>query len=1325
MAGFTKRREGPRLRRGLRGDARQPRGRSRRIVRRRASRPRAARGRARRRGVDGAEAYRAAPSLAAAALSIGALRSRLAMAPVADRGEQDPAAFDFNGASTMDLAGALRAAGAALITGAAFGDGAAGGLAPSELNDVSAWLRRLARRFAPPGRASPDENALALLSPDENSLGASNELIALADACDALAGHPVSVLDGLVQAGSGGGGRRAAIASGLRALSFRAAAAAARVRSHYAATAPSAGSVQNSGSLLRLATWRRANPGERGRGDRVHPVVDALAQALSSAENLERSVACALCAALAQRAPAADAEDADWDAVAKAVKAAREAQDWRLRLESFACATPASKLRHGPDGTPPDAAAVERLAVAYSLLREAVGDSAAATAAASAGNLVVPVALAPNASAETPARAWEAWQHASGRVNVALGIPPGDGAVPPALLWRLGGHPLVPRTEGLRRAEDRVRFLCAALRPGRSDVVVAAAAAAAREAGRGDDDAARVASAAMERATLAAAAAVGGNGGGAGLRSAALEGLCFFAWTHVGGGVRGGADEDGADAAAFLESEAATIPAQIADECSKLAAAAAAAAAPTPTLGKGEEVGGDDDDAMAIDTFVERTDALEPPAPREYDLNSFELLRSADVFEGFDGAGGQRPPAPLGFPVWSQRFAKCRVAHGSLLPLLELHSIASQMTLLEVVSTRLARVSLASTVESTPQTKEATRARLTADELAAAARGLSFGVAAAPRDPADFVAHRHLLWLARADGGDDRLAESIPSLAHAMWRSWHASGWGGVLDEIPAALQPKLRVKRSETDGFSAKDFDRGSTHAAASWNAARGPVRGERATSTFLAIALVATHGGMDGVASRPARALQLRLAARALRLTPEGGSHARRSRRPGVVRPGFAHRAGARGARHRRARAREARARRRPRRPRLLDVPAEAPGWWFRAEPKSRRRRAPPRQTLPRGVRRRSRAAEEAHGTRRGSARRRGHRGSARARELAESTAVRAFASVESSATWAKRRRVDCAARGAAWALLGLLRLHLLLPDGGLPDPAAATRARLDRADAVLSRETAPTLACLAWQTRVAAATPPPESAVAAATSEARSLAAESARLARNVVPRPDPPLWTPMLAEAARFRDQLASVERVTGIVAALSADQRAGDDVAAKARAEAVAWLDAAGPWGDRLDVSFPGYRDATEPLQLAALELRRGLALLVSAAPDVSSDGAKAEAARGKITPGFADAAAAAAAAHLLAFPPLASVGGGSAAALLASPATQRALSVVESVAWTRDAAARRTSEGLAAGGLGAMRKRRQLGRQRSYASRRCEPRWRLPRRRRPRPVPCP
>ena len=127
----------------------------------------------------------------------------------------------------------------------------------------------------------------------------------------------------------------------------------------------------------------------------------------------------------------------------------------------------------------------------------------------------------------------------------------------------------------------------------------------------------------------------------------------------------------------------------------------------------------------------------------------------------------------------------------------------------------------------------------------------------------------------------------------------------------------------------------------------------------------------------------------------------------------------------------------------------------------------------------------------------------GAARARELAESTAVRAFASVESSATWAENRRADRAARGAAWALLGLLRLHLLLPEG-TPDPAAATRARLDRADAKLSRETAPTLACLAWQTRASGATPPPESAV------------ESASRRREASP-PSPPDWRERRAQA----------------------------------------------------------------------------------------------------------------------------------------------------------------------------------------------------------------
>ena len=105
----------------------------------------------------------------------------------------------------------------------------------------------------------------------------------------------------------------------------------------------------------------------------------------------------------------------------------------------------------------------------------------------------------------------------------------------------------------------------------------------------------------------------------------------------------------------------------------------------------------------------------------------------------------------------------------------------------------------------------------------------------------------------------------------------------------------------------------------------------------------------------------------------------------------------------------------------------------------------------------------------------------------------------------------------------------------------------------------------------------------------------------------------------------------------------------------------------------------------------------GLALLVSAAPDVSSEAPRLTRRGERSRRAFADAAAAAAAAHLLAFPPLASVGGGSAAALLASPATQRALSVVESVAWTRDAEARRgAGSGADAKGQSAARSAAQL-----------------------------
>jgi len=58
-------------------------------------------------------------------------------------------------------------------------------------------------------------------------------------------------------------------------------------------------------------------------------------------------------------------------------------------------------------------------------------------------------------------------------------------------------------------------------------------------------------------------------------------------------------------------------------------------------------------------------------------------------------------------------------------------------------------------------------------------------------------------------------------------------------------------------------------SHTARSWRAAAGPLRADHATATLLATAVVSGMGGSSaGVASRAIRILQLRLAARALRL-------------------------------------------------------------------------------------------------------------------------------------------------------------------------------------------------------------------------------------------------------------------------------------------------------------------------------------------------------------------------------------------------------------------------------------------------------------------------
>ena len=115
----------------------------------------------------------------------------------------------------------------------------------------------------------------------------------------------------------------------------------------------------------------------------------------------------------------------------------------------------------------------------------------------------------------------------------------------------------------------------------------------------------------------------------------------------------------GADAAAFLEQEAGSIPLMLAEECGKMAATFAIAA--PAKLGAG---GGDGDgNAMAMmDADNENgnddgTPAKPPPPPADFEIPQTDIMRAADLVDAATaGPAGVRALPPLGFPVWSQRW---------------------------------------------------------------------------------------------------------------------------------------------------------------------------------------------------------------------------------------------------------------------------------------------------------------------------------------------------------------------------------------------------------------------------------------------------------------------------------------------------------------------------------------------------------------------------------------------------------------------------------------------------------------------------------------------
>ena len=340
-----------------------------------------------------------------------------------------------------------------------------------------------------------------------------------------------------------------------------------------------------------------------------------------------------------------------------------------------------------------------------------------------------------------------------------------------------------------------------------------------------------------------------------------------------------------------------------------------------------------------------------------------------------------------------------------------------------------------------------------------------------------------------------------------MWRAWHAAAWGGALERAPASArqnQKRNRKRFSDTaDERATGVLLGGSTStttswAEASWALAAGALRGERATMTGLASGVL--YSPVAGVGERATRLTQLRLAARAFRLRAPDLTRASRAEWRGlgalVAHAFAAHAPGCatREARDELADAAEAFAEATdPTRPtkaspeeaaeraatRLVDAARACPHAAFRAllrdasDKKMSDNDYAGRPNDPKcsdggvlaalassvafgaAAAARWAEAEDAEATDSDAGGTKLNRGFSR-------SSARRFAA-RSFAARCAFDRLDRARRGKCWTLLGLARLHLVVPDGA-EDPAGETAARRDVAERRLRDELAPAAAAAA---------------------------------------------------------------------------------------------------------------------------------------------------------------------------------------------------------------------------------------------------------------------
>ena len=887
-------------------------------------------------------------------------------------------------------------------------------------------------------------------------------------------------------------------------------------------------------SCLQLSVWRGSDSAERARAIPVHPCVDVAGVLLGTCAAFEDAYLRLLCAAMEPLSSYATVT---------------EFQNWRLRLEDLLKTTSGAALKMDPTtGLVASADVLESIAVVWTKVREALAS------------------LLADESLDTDSikLAVEQLRHAGALMDSALEIPDGKPIDP--LLWKYAGRPSLPKTRHLFESETNVRDICDALRI-RSTFSSDLVRALTKKRFGGENSA--------NDATFAAACAA--LGAGVELRSAALEGLCFFAWTHID-------SNDAASVDAQMEREAEEIPRLLGKKCEDRAKSS----------------------GVRVDVSVESMEDAEATL-RELrhisDLPANELLKSIDAGEPWrlGAIGDVSVPAypTLVFPAWSMKWETVSRLNAALLPIAELWSVASQSKLLSRLTSRLMF--------------ERRGPAMDASEAALAAQDITFGIVASPRSPADFAAHRQLLWL-YGDAQDVDILEPSRGAGehlHDMWVRWHASQWNNAMDGVPTSLLPK--TKRDSTV----------ESPVPALWTSASGPVRFERATATVFAAAIA--HDTDVGCAERVPRMAQLRMASRLLRFERDDPVRASRedwlSLASLFAQVLLCHKT-------------------------LLDDDASRANGLLDAvdvlielvrEPSSMKAKSamtklgaacaslceayPPLEAS------RAAALEPlARAVCEGAS----HRDVLKAASLSGESAAR-----------------DRGRRGTAWALLGVLRLNLLLP-AGVSDPAVIVRVECWHLDATLSREVEPLAGVLTWQQRTPSAPAIDEDSVRACERRRVEIVEKRETLRALSLPRPTPSRWDALRRDVSQFRDGLASAHRLLSIL-----DRCSALDFDESAVMEAETWLGSSEQWISRLDEEYAEYRDMTQPLQLAVYEIRRGLALAADAAR-----------ARAKTKSELVTAAVA-----LFSFPTVVSSSfEGSAALALSEDRVLRALSVAENVA---------------------------------------------------------